>query len=60
MVRSHQEASKIRISLTHTHTDTNKNHSRRTTCHVLRFICLPVPKDPSSEKKKNYIAHGKW
>ena len=56
MVRSHQEASKIR----HTHTETNKVHSRRTTCHVLlRFICLPAHKDPSSEYKKNNIAHGK-
>ena len=46
MVHSHQEASKIR----HIHTETNKNHSRRTTCHVLlRFICLPAHKDPRSE-----------
>ena len=46
LVHSHQEASKIR----YTHTHTNKNHSRRTTCHVLlRFICLPAPKDPSSD-----------
>ena len=46
LVQSHQEASKIR----HTHTETNKDHSRRTTCHVLlRFICLPAHKDPSSE-----------
>ena len=47
---SHQEASKIRISLTHT--QTNKNHSRITACHVLRFTCLPAPKDPEVTKKR--------
>ena len=46
-VLSHQEASKIR------HTKTNKNHSRRAACHVLlRFTCLPAPKDPGVTKKR--------